>query len=333
MTEPEQESCCAPARADGVSDPSRAPRLRDPDSSRVLPMVGQARASLDHVIEQVTVPAGTFSMGDAHRDGKPFDGELPVHHVRLEGFSIDATSVTNTDFARFVDQTGYRTDAERFGSSPVLNMVVDRDQVEVLGVAGTAPWWWFVGGASWRCPEGPGSDLDDRGDHPVLHVSWNDAQEYCAWAGRRLPTEAEWEYASRGGLDGARYPWGDDLLGEDGAWRCNIWQGTFPSDNTGEDGWLTTAPVRTYAPNGYGLWQMVGNVWEWCEDSWSPAAYARRGPSTHGPLEVGDTDAKVLRGGSYLCHDSYCNRYRNAARSSNSMESSTANAGFRTVSL
>jgi formylglycine-generating enzyme required for sulfatase activity len=172
-----------------------------------------------------------------------------------------------------------------------------------------------------------------REDHPVVHVSWADAQAYCGWAGRRLPTEAQWERAARGGLTGARYPWGDDLLAgeatDPGAWRANIWQGRFPWENDEVDGFGTTAPVRTFAPHG-GLWQAVGNVWEWCADWWDPTYYRRsprvdpRGPDAGG--------ARVLRGGSYLCHDSYCNRYRVAARSSNTPDSSTGNIGFRTVS-
>jgi formylglycine-generating enzyme required for sulfatase activity len=165
----------------------------------------------------------------------------------------------------------------------------------------------------------------DLQDHPVVHISWNDAQAYCEWAGRALPTEAQWEAASRGGLDGARYPWGE----ERDETRMNIWQGVFPVENTLEDGYLTTAPVRSYDPNAYGLWQTVGNVWEWCADWWDPRYYAvspENDPA--GPIRG---TVRVLRGGSYLCHDSYCNRYRNAARSSNTADSSMGNAGFRTV--
>jgi formylglycine-generating enzyme required for sulfatase activity len=272
-------------------------------------------------------------MGDAQGDGKRGDGEGPVHAVELDVFTIDATSVTNADFAAFIEDTGYTTEAEAFGSSAVFHLVVEADGDDVVGKSPITPWWWAIRGANWRHPEGPRSGIGDRLDHPVVHVSWNDAQVYCHWASRRLPTEAEWERASRGGLHGNRYPWGNELLTADGAWRANIWQGTFPTVNTGEDGWITTAPVHSYSPNGFGLWQTVGNVWEWCEDVFNPRAYAARARTqpVHDPKQVDADGARVLRGGSYLCHDSYCNRYRNAARSSNTPDSSMGNAGFRTV--
>jgi formylglycine-generating enzyme required for sulfatase activity len=283
-------------------------------------------------VPQAHIPAGSFAMGDGLGDGNRPDGEDPVHLVLLSAFDVDTTSVTVADFARFVDATGYRTEAERFGFSAVFHLVVAADDADLLGRPRTTPWWVGVRGADWRHPDGRRSDTDGREDHPVVHVSWNDAQAYCAWAGRRLPTEAEWERASRGGIEGARYPWGDELTGPDGSWRCNIWQGRFPAVNTAEDGWVTTAPVRSFAPNAFGLWQTVGNVWEWCADYFDANTYA---PRSGGPVQdpPGPTDgtARVLRGGSYLCHDSYCNRYRNSARSSNTPDSSMGNAGFRTV--
>jgi sulfatase modifying factor 1 len=215
----------------------------------------------------------------------------------------------------------------------LFHLVVGAHDADVVGRPPGNPWWVGVRGADWRHPEGPRSDTLAREDHPVVHISWNDAQAYCAWAGRRLPTEAEWKRASRGGIEGARYPWGNELMTPDGSWRCNIWQGSFPTTNTAEDGWVTTAPVHSFAPNGFGLWQTVGNVWEWCADVFDANTYARRARDTvrdpHVPAPDG---ARVLRGGSYLCHDSYCNRYRNSARSSNTPESSMGNAGFRTVS-
>ncbi|GAA3927970.1 formylglycine-generating enzyme family protein [Microbacterium soli] len=283
-----------------------------------------------HTIAQAVIPAGSFVMGDSSGDENRGDGETPRHAVELDGFEIDATTVTNADFARFVDATGYRTEAETFGFSAVFHLALQAPADAIMGPATGTPWWFGVRGADWAHPGGPASDLDGLDDHPVVHVSWNDAVAYCAWAGRRLPTEAEWEYAARGGLDGAKYPWGDDAP-DAGGWRANIWQGSFPRENTLEDGWLTTAPVREFPANGYGLFQPVGNVWEWCADWFDPHAYRRsaardpRGPE-HGT-------ARVLRGGSYLCHISYCNRYRNSARSRNTPDSSMGNAGFRTVSL
>ncbi|MTE24569.1 SUMF1/EgtB/PvdO family nonheme iron enzyme [Microbacterium sp. ZXX196] len=275
------------------------------------------------------MPAGRFAMGDSSGDRNPADGETPVHEVALSAFEIDATSVTNEAFARFVDATGYVTEAESFGFSAVFHLAVDAPDGDIIGQAPGTPWWYGVKGADWRRPLGRHSGIDDRADHPVVHVSWNDAQAYCAWAGRRLPTEAEWEYAARGGLDAAKFPWGDEPV-DDGGWRANIWQGVFPTQNTLEDGFLTTAPVRSFAPNGYGLWQPIGNVWEWCQDFFDPGYY-RRSPAADpaGPDTGGSP--RILRGGSYLCHDSYCNRYRNSARSQNTPDSSMGNAGFRTV--
>nr|WP_234985807.1 formylglycine-generating enzyme family protein [Demequina sp. NBRC 110051] len=274
------------------------------------------------------VPAGTFAMGDSSGDRNSADGETPVHPVTIDAFSVDATTVTNDAFATFVDATGYVTEAEQFGYSAVFHLAVEAPRTDILGQAAGTPWWFGVRGASWRQPGGALSSIEDRGDHPAVHVSWNDAQAYCEWAGRRLPTEAEWEYAARGGIERAKYPWGDDEVDEP-EWRVNIWQGEFPRVNTLADGFLTTAPVRTFEPNGYGLWQPVGNVWEWCQDWFNPSTY----PSAprDNPVGPADGSARVLRGGSYLCHPSYCNRYRNSARSSNTPDSSMGNAGFRTV--
>lgn len=283
-----------------------------------------------HDVEQARVPAGRFTMGDSSGDRNPADGELPLHEVTLDAFEIDATTVTNADFARFVDATGYRTEAETFGFSAVFHLAVAADRGDIMGQADGTPWWFGVQGADWAHPGGPRSDVDGLDDHPVTHVSWNDAVAYCGWAGRRLPTEAEWEYAARGGLDGAKYPWGDAEV-DDSGWRANIWQGAFPRENTLDDGWLTTAPVRTFEPNGYGLWQPVGNVWEWCQDWFDPGWYGRS-PAA-GPAGPAAGAMRILRGGSYLCHISYCNRYRNSARSSNTPDSSMGNAGFRTVAL
>ncbi|WP_284982716.1 formylglycine-generating enzyme family protein [Arthrobacter sp. efr-133-TYG-118] len=280
--------------------------------------------------DDLPVPGGRFAMGDAFGEGYPTDGETPVHEVRLDGFGIDATAVTNEMFAAFVQDTGYKTEAEQYGSSAVFHLLSTALADAILGAAAGAPWWLNVSGADWAHPTGPSSNWQQIPDHPVVHVSHNDALAYCDWAGRRLPSEAEWEYAARGGLDGMRYAWGNELT-PGGEHRCNIWQGTFPRTNTLEDGHLGTAPVRTFKPNGYGLYEMAGNVWEWCAD-WFLPRYYRNSPADNpqGPT-IGA--GRVMRGGSYLCHDSYCNRYRVAARTSNTPESSSGNCGFRTVAL
>jgi formylglycine-generating enzyme len=265
-------------------------------------------------------------MGDAFGEGYADDGELPVHEVWLPPFYLDETAVTNAAFATFVKATGYVTDAERFGSSAVFHLLVDAPRADVLGEAARTPWWLNVRGATWRHPEGKNSTIANRQNHPAVHISWHDAQAYCAWAGKRLPTEAEWEYAARGGLAGKRYGWGNELTPKR-RWVCNIWQGEFPVHNTTEDGFLGTAPVKQYRSNGHGLWNMAGNAWEWCSDWFSPVYYI------HSPMEApkgpAEGVAKVMRGGSYLCHESYCNRYRVAARSSNTPDSSSGNLGFR----
>ncbi|MFD6161942.1 formylglycine-generating enzyme family protein [Nocardia sp. NPDC060256] len=285
-----------------------------------------------HPIEQAHLPGGTFAMGDPHHDGFHADGETPVHSVTLSPFTIDTTTVTNAAFATFVEQTGYETDAEKFGHSAVFHLVLAADEADLLGPTTHTPWWIGVQGASWRHPQGRHSSIADRGDHPVVQVSWHDAIAYCDWAGRRLPTEAEWEFAARGGLPGARYPWGDEAPDSGGRWRANIWQGTFPITFQ-ENDFRTTAPVRTYQPNGYGLWQTAGNVWEWCADHFSPNTYSNDARAGHvrDPQGPATGHARVLRGGSYLCHDSYCTRYRTAARSSNTPDSTMGNAGFRTA--
>jgi sulfatase modifying factor 1 len=274
----------------------------------------------------VALPGGRFTMGSDDPIGFPLDGEGPVREITLLPFWIDRCTVSNDDFAAFVADTAYVTEAEGFGWSFVFAKFLPAAIRRVSERVPSAPWWVVVDGATWRTPEGPETDLSDRGDHPVVHVSWSDANAYAQWAGKRLPTEAEWEYAARGGLEQARYAWGDELE-PGGEHRCNIWQGYFPMKNSGADGWLGTAPVDAFAPNGYGLHNVAGNVWEWCADWWS-VTYHVDGPRTD-PSGPAHGDQRVMRGGSYLCHESYCNRYRVAARSSNTPDSSTGHLGFR----
>ncbi|MBY4208115.1 formylglycine-generating enzyme family protein [Rhodococcus fascians] len=309
-------ACCAPK----LSTTSRDP-IASPSDRTTLNSTGPR-----NLRGQVLVQGGTFFMGDAFDEGYPSDGEGPVHEVSLPSFYIDATTVTNSQFSTFVKATGYVTDAEQLGVAPVFHLAFRGRRADILHEVAETPWWLAVRGASWRFPEGPGSEVGSRANHPVVQVSWGDALSYCSWAGKRLPTEAEWEYAARGGLTQARYVWGDELTPRSRR-QCNIWNGTFPSHNTLEDGHLTTAPVKSYTPNGFGLWQMAGNVWEWCQD-WFDADYYTTAPS-HAPKGPIQGTHKTIRGGSYLCHASYCHRYRVSARSSNTPDSATANMGFR----
>jgi formylglycine-generating enzyme required for sulfatase activity len=271
------------------------------------------------------VSGGSYRIGSEDRFAYAEDGEGPVREFELTSFWIDARAVTNADFRRFVEGTGYVTEAERFGWSFVFAGLLPDDFPPTQGIA-QAPWWRKVDGADWRHPEGEGSTLDGRLDHPVVHVSWNDAASYAASAGKRLPTEAEWECAARGGLEGRRFPWGDELE-PGGEHRMNVWQGTFPNENTLADAYLGTAPAKAFAPNGLGLYQMTGNVWEWVSDWFDPSFRTR--DRQHDPLGPPSGEHKVQKGGSYLCRHSYCRRYRVAARQGSTPDSSTGNVGFR----
>jgi sulfatase modifying factor 1 len=303
---------------------------RDAPAAQVAPAVGQrvgpARASI--IDDLVAIDAGSFVMGTDEPNGYPDDGEGPAHRVELPAYRIAAHAVTNDDFGTFVQSSGHVTDAERFGNSFVFAGLLP-DWFPPTRSVIAAPWWRQVDGASWRRPEGPHSTLQGRGDHPVVHVSWLDAVAYCEWSGTRLATEAEWERAARGHRVGAHYPWGHERE-PDGDHRMNVFQGRFPVRDTGADGWAATCPVGTYAPNDFGLYEMTGNVWEWCSDWFDPTYYARSpGWSPRGP-DVGS--ARVMRGGSYLCHDSYCSRFRVDARSANTPDSTAGNIGFRVAS-
>lgn len=249
----------------------------------------------------VALDGGSFLMGASRGVAYPDDGES-ARAVQVEPFAIAPCAVTNAAFAAFVHATGYVTDAERFGWSFVFAGLLPDDFPRTAGIA-AAPWWRQVHDASWKHPEGPGSAIARRLDHPVVHVSLHDALTYCRWSGFRLPSEAEWEFAARGGLQGQTFPWGDELE-PNAEHRMNVWQGEFPTTNTMDDGYYGTAPVDAYEPNGYGLFNATGNVWEWTADG-------------------------VQKGGSYLCHSSYCRRYRIAARQRPSHDSSAGNAGLR----
>ncbi len=305
----------------------------------------------------VWIPGGEFSMGCLdpralpHGGPDPMADARPVHRVRVSGFWMDATEVTNKQFAAFVAATGYVTVAERtpraedFPSAPPENLVagsvVFTPPAEPVPLDDHLRWWAYVKGADWRHPSGPDSTIEGHDDEPVVHVAFEDAEAYARWAGKRLPTEAEWEFAARGGLTGSAYPWGDEFL-PNGRWMANTWQGRFPGENTGDDGYPGLAPVGRFPANLYGLHDMSGNVWEWCSDWYRPDTYAKaaatgsvaidpRGPdSSFDPLEPGQAK-RVQRGGSYLCSEQYCARYIVGTRGKGEISSATNHIGFRCV--
>ncbi len=252
------------------------------------------------------------------------DGEAPRRPFRLKPFGIERHAVTAERFAVFVEDTGYVTEAEVFGWSFVFQAFLPAG-LEAQAPAGT-PWWRKVDGACWSRPEGPGSDLAGRERHPVTHVSWNDAQAFAAWSGGRLPTEAEWEHAARGGAADRRFPWGDEEPTDERIF-CNIWQGRFPDLNTAADGFHGTAPVDAFDPNPAGLHNMCGNVWEWCQDAFRTRSLSRTGRARD--REAAAEAERTMKGGSYLCHASYCYRYRIAARLGRNPDTSTGHIGFR----
>jgi sulfatase modifying factor 1 len=305
--------CCAPTRL----------RAQILDASR------QSSAQRQHITkgsleDMITLESARFHMGAEDPDSVVVDGEGPVRIVTLDKFHLDRYPVTNLRFQEFIEATGYKTEAERFGWSFVFKGHLP-PELQTDSVPGLH-WWRRVDSASWQHPEGPDSTIASRGDYPVIHVSWNDAAAYAKWAGKRLPTEAEWEFAARGGLDQKRFPWGDELT-PGGKHLCNIWQGEFPDIDLAEDGYAGPAPVNAFPANGFDLQTITGNVWEWCADWFSPNhhLYATRA----NPVGPAQGTTRAMRGGSYLCHASYCNRYRVAARTSNTPDSSATNIGFR----
>jgi formylglycine-generating enzyme required for sulfatase activity len=302
----------------------------------------------------VWIPGGEFAMGTDSDLGWP--DEKPAHRVRVDGFWMDRTEVSNAEFRAFVEATGYSTTAEKPPvweelrkqlapgtpkppeSRLVAGSLVFSPPKGEVNLRDFSRWWRWVPGASWKHPEGPGSDLTGKENHPVVQVSWDDAAAYAAWAGKRLPTEAEWEFAARGGLEGKPYVWGDEPPDPT---RANLWQGRFPHENTAEDGYERTAPVASYPPNGYGLRDMAGNVWEWCSDYYQRDLYVRRvgkgvpvnpaGPASSSDPRHPFGSSRVQRGGSFLCCDSYCSRYRPSARHGCSPDSGMSHVGFRCV--
>lgn len=314
--EGDENSCCAPAAG-----------RREASCGDALPALNPRPFSSDGMKR---LPGGRFLMGGDGPETWPLDGEGPVREVTLAPFWIDECAVTARDFAEFTDATGHVTEAEKFGWSFVhASQLSARERALRSDFRAAGLEWWFrVDGADWRRPVTPDRTVEEIGrlDHPAVHLAWSDAAACARWRGKRLPTEAEWEYACRGGLERQIYPWGNELT-PGGRHRCNIWQGEFPKKDRGDDGYRGTAPSRSFKPNGYGLYNMTGNVWEWVND-WFDPQYGVYGPRVNPPGPAQGT-AKVMRGGSYLCHASYCNRYRCAARTSNTPDSSAGHLGFR----
>ncbi len=340
--------------------PSSAPPEAVPASEFAATREGSRQAPGEPPAGMVWIPGGEFSMGCVDPRGKPFGGHdamadaRPIHRVRLDGYWIDAKPVTNGEFARFVAATDYETVAERIpkaedfpGAPPEAlvagSIVFTPPPVSVPlrdGPQAHLRWWAYVPGACWKHPLGPDSSIKGRDQDPVVHVAFEDAAAYARWANKRLPTEAEWECAARGGLAGARFPWGNEFC-PDGTWMANTWQGHFPIQNTADDGFAGIAPVGQYPGNAYGVCDMSGNVWEWCSDWYRPDTYAAasqrgvaenpRGPADSlDPQEPG-TPKRVQRGGSYLCSEQYCARYIVGSRGKGEVSSATNHIGFRCV--
>lgn len=304
----------------------------------------QKTSSNDIIVPRmVQIPGGTFLMGS---EDLAFPDAHPVHKVSVKGFWMDEHEVTNAEFENFVKATNYVTVAERpldpkdFPGVPAESLVpgsgVFSPPGQPVSLKNSLQWWQYVPGASWKHPFGPTTDIVGKENEPVVHVSYEDAHMYAKWAGKRLPTEAEWEYAAQGKNQGLKYYWGDELK-PNGKWMANIYQGDFPNKDKGEDGFTGIAPVKSFAPNAYGLYDMDGNVWEWCNDFYRPDYY-EKSPADNplGPADSYDPDEpnavkRVQRGGSFLCSDQYCIRYRPGSRGKGEVNSGSNNLGFRCV--
>lgn len=320
------------------------------NNAEVLIRPEQEKGPLAPFPNMVWIPGGLFTMGSDNH----YAEEAPAHRVKVDGFWMDRCPVTNRDFLAFVEATGYQTLCEKEpdlalypGASAAM-----KDPASVVFVKPAAPvdlrnpylWWQFIRGANWRSPQGPGSSIEDRMDHPVVHVSWQDVQAYAKWIGKKLPTEAEWEFAARGGHEGREFAWGEELEPQ-GRHLANIWQGEFPWQNLGADGFEGTSPVTSFPPNDYGLFDMIGNVWEWTVDWYSPrhpdekpkACCIPKNPrggaesDSFDPRQALKIPRKVMKGGSHLCAPNYCKRYRPSARMAQPVDTSTSHLGFRCV--
>jgi formylglycine-generating enzyme required for sulfatase activity len=302
----------------------------------------------------ILIPGGEFMMGGDNNQASA--DEFPKHKVRIHKFLMDATEVTNAQFKKFIDATGYKTIAERTpdweelkkslppgtpkpdASVLVASSLVFKPTTSPVNLNDYSQWWSWVKGADWKHPQGPGSSIEGKENYPVAHVSWEDAQAYCKWSGKRLPTEAEWEFAARGSLQNQIYSWGNEPINNGNA-KMNSWEGEFPYHNEQKDNYFTAAPVKTYQPNGYGLYDMSGNVWEWCSDWYDANYYKTQGAVTDNPKgssksfdpEDPYTPKRSLRGGSFLCNDSYCSGYRVARRMKSSPDTGLEHTGFRCV--
>ena len=306
----ETKGCCTPARDKAATGQT---------------VLGGIESTGEDGSRIVKIPGGTALLGTASPQFL-LDGEGPLKRKKIKPFRMDSATVTNARFKVFVDATSYKTEAEQIGDSFVFAGSLSRNAAPSQSVV-AAPWWRIISGTSWKAIHGPGSEMAWRPGHPVVHISWNDAMAFAKWAKGRLPTESEWEHAARGGLGDVLFPWGGHEPNDTDSFPCNIWQGQFPETDLGRDGYAGTAPSLSFEPNGYGLYNMVGNVWEWTSQSFKVKSLKKSVAAAH----AGKEGFKLTKGGSFLCHVSYCYRYRIAARSGISPDSSAAHQGFRVV--